>query len=241
MLEISRLPDKTAVIEAARQDLVAYLARCHEAGKDVLLCLSGGSALDLVAQGFPDSILGPWVTITVLDERYTHDPAVSNFAQLERIGFVETARQAGCQIIDTRVTGPEESREQLARRYEAGLRDWVQAHPEGEIVATIGMGPDGHTAGLIPSAENFATTFADTAAWVVGYRVATQPEPQRERVTTTFAFLGLVTYGVLVMMGEEKRAALSALTAEVGDKFVTPARIWRTSPGQIHGYTDIAV
>jgi 6-phosphogluconolactonase/glucosamine-6-phosphate isomerase/deaminase len=115
MLEIAHLADKQTVIQEARRDLVAYLAECRHAARPVLLCLSGGSVLPLATTAFDASVLGSHVTVTVLDERYTTDGLVSNYAQLSMAGFIDTALGAGCAVIDTRVqTDPLETRAALA-------------------------------------------------------------------------------------------------------------------------------
>jgi len=54
--------------------------------------------------------------------------------------------------------------EKLAHRYESSLFEWAKKHPEGKIIATMGIGFDGHTAGIMPYPENpetFARLFED--------------------------------------------------------------------------------
>jgi len=55
--------------------------------QSVLLMLSGGSALTILEQ-VNVSLLGPHVTITTLDERFSIDSTVNNFAQIAATNFL---------------------------------------------------------------------------------------------------------------------------------------------------------
>ncbi len=239
MLQVEFGLAKNEVIERAQADLLEYLAECKREGAPVLLCLSGGSALELIKNGFDFNTLGSHVTVTVLDERFTTNPKHSNMAQLFECGFAQKAIEAGCQLIDTRVKEGEDINS-VAGGFALAIERWSNGNPNGKIVATIGMGDDVHTAGIIPSADNFrAILDPKLQKLVVGYHVGTQPVETQERITTTFNFLAMVAYGVMVVMGEKKIPAMQALMAREGDKLVSPARIWRETKGIIKCYTDL--
>jgi 6-phosphogluconolactonase/glucosamine-6-phosphate isomerase/deaminase len=114
----------------------------------LLLMFSGGSALKLI-----DGIQGKYITrtttVTVLDERYSKDEEVNNFAQIKKKGFYDMLTRHEARVIDTRVHH-NELQEDLAIRLEAELRTWRREYPKGKIIATLGMGEDGHVAGIIP-------------------------------------------------------------------------------------------
>lgn len=238
MLITEKCENRDEVVLKGREDLVNYLHDCKNKNVPVLLCLSGGSALDLL-NNFEFSSLGDNVTVTVLDERFSSDPEVNNMAQIEMRGFLDKAKDTGCSIIDTKVRN-EETIEEFSTGFNMALARWIENHKQGKIVATVGMGPDGHTAGIIPGSSNFKELFMQhSGRLVVGYKAANQPMDRVERVSTTFEFLRLVAFAVLIVMGEEKRPALARLMAGQGDLEETPARIWREIPGVAKIYTDL--
>lgn len=242
MLEREYRETSEQVIRDAQKDLLDKLREYRDDGTRILLLLSGGSALKLLGEGFDYGVLGSHVTIGVLDERYTRNEEFSNYAQLVKLGFIGKAMEAGCQdVIDTRVKD-EETIEELRTGYEIALHRWVENNPSGKIVATIGMGEDGHTAGIIPSGVDFAEKFKVTnQRWVETLSVPTQPEGAKERVTTTFNFLAMIAYGVMVVTGNGKSPALQRFANEEGSLMLTPARIWRQIDGCVKCYTDIKV
>lgn len=194
----------------------------------ILLLLSGGSAfriLDYVNA----AMLDQRVTIGVLDERYSEDSQINNFAQLQSTAFAAVAKQRGAQFIPSSVAAGE-SLDDLARRFRDQLTTWSKSHPESKIFATMSMGPDGHTAGIMPHPENkalFKRLFDDDKQWVIGYDAAGKNE-YRYRVTVTLPFLRTeVDAAVVFIGGDSKRAALERVVAEQGMLAETPARIYR--------------
>lgn len=223
----------------AQTELVDHLRKCKDKQLNVLLCLSGGSALEIL-KDFPFDVLGDHVTISVLDERYSIDPKINNTAQIAKTGFLEKAMASGCQLIDTRVAEGD-SIEEVVAGYNMGLLRWIENNPKGKIVATVGMGTDGHTSGIIPGSVDFERLFGDDQNnLVVAYSAANQPEIQKMRITTTFAFLEKVAFAVMLVLGEGKREALIRLMAEEGTLSETPARIWRSPGNETLVITDLA-
>jgi 6-phosphogluconolactonase/glucosamine-6-phosphate isomerase/deaminase len=193
----------------------------------VLLLLSGGSAF-AVLDAVDESVLGPNVTVGMLDERYSPDPAVNNFAQLSALRFFAVARSRGCGWIDTLVV-PGETMADLAARFDRSLRQWTETNPAGRIVATMGIGPDGHTAGIMPYPEDdagFSGRFGDPDVPVVAYD-AGDKNPYRFRVTVTLPFLRDVDTAIVFACGENKRGPLQRVLADTGTLSETPARIIR--------------
>ena len=242
MLEINYKESGDQVIAEAQHDLLSKLGEYKMLGLNVLLLLSGGSALKILESGFDFSVLGSHVKIGVLDERYTDDENFSNYAQLVKSGFIGKAIEAGCrEFIDTRVKNGETSSD-LRTSFDLALHRWHENNPLGKIVATIGMGDDGHTAGLIPSGNNFEQIFSPTnTRWVEELVVPNQPDGARERVTTTFNFLAMIAYGVMVVMGAGKIKAMKKLANEDGSYLETPARWYRKTAGTIKCYTDCKI
>lgn len=213
--------EKPRLIQQATQELENLLN--ENSHKHVLFLTSGGSSFDLLINlKIPRN-----VSIGVLDERYSEDSMVNNFAQLKNTGFFKRSEKLFEQILDTSVH-KEENLEQFASRFESLLKGWKAQFPKGVIIATVGMGPDGHVSGIMPYPENevmFESLFNDPRNWVAGYD-ADDKNQYSKRATTTLPFLrDHIDYAVAYISGENKREALSRVLAEEGKLNETPARI----------------
>lgn len=240
MIKIESCTDKANCVLEARKTLVAQLGKLKESNTPTLLCLSGGSALEIL-KDFDFSVLGPHVTLTVLDERWSTDPSISNMAQIYATGFIESAINEGCEVIDTRVK-EDETIEELVAGYNMAIVRWIENHNSGKVVATAGMGPDGHTSGIIPGSVNFEDLFMNNSQrYVVGYKAANQPEDRSVRATTNFEFLRMITFAVLLITGIEKQEGLNRVLSEHGSLLETPARIWQEIAGQVFLFSDLKV
>ncbi len=197
--------------------------------RQVLLMLSGGSALELL-DGIQMRNVGKNITITVLDERFSRDPAVNNFSQIAETEFYKKAERKGINYIDTRIHR-KISLHALSRKFERGLRAWRRKYPEGKIICTQGIGEDGHTAGIIPSTENskrFDRLFENQKHWVAGYDATRSKTEYPKRTTVTFPFLrNEVESSVAYVTGSKKRRAVKLILAKKGSLAKTPGRILR--------------
>lgn len=232
-MEIVRVEDKETAARKAAQALSEALQR-HERDA-ILLLLSGGSWLKVLDQVESES-LGENVTIGLTDERFSQDPVVNNFAQLESTEFYRLAKEKGVHYINTKVRD-KETFEELAERFEKALRKWKEENPEGRVIMTQGIGPDGHTCGIMPYPEDkelFSQLFENPEKWVVGYDAAEKNEYPL-RVTITLPFLrDMVNHSVVYAVGESKKDALERVLAEDGQIVITPARI-------IHEMRDVVL
>ncbi len=222
---------------AAAQALIVRFAVLRE--KEFLFLSSGGSSLALL-EHLDAGPFGPHSTIGVLDERYSSDPSINNTAQLAATDFVIRARERGAHCIDTTVH-PGETIEQLAERFELALREWME-RTQGVIIASVGVGSDAHTSGVMPYPEDpafFEETFNDDARWVVAYDAGNK-NPLRQRITTTLPFLRRIQHPILFVVGESKRSAIAAMLAAEGVLNEHPCRIWREVPSA-ELYTDQVV
>lgn len=207
--------------------------------RDVLFLSSGGSALAALDR-IDESVIGPYLTIGIFDER--HDPSnrTSNYAQLRKTIFYKRAVSRGCRLIDT-TTQKGQTPGDLADFYEHELRGWRVRHPRGAIMATMGVAAeDGHTAGIMPFPEDpirFHDLF-ERERWIVAYDTG-EKNPFRLRVTTTLTFLRYVDIIGIYLIGVEKGAMFRRLMD--GDDYVElPGRIIKTLPrGAV--YTDTAL
>ena len=193
---------------------------------DILLMLSGGSALSII-DILPKDV--PWneITITTLDERHTHDDRESNFAQIikkDSISFIKNT----AHFIDPRPQ-TNETLEETTKRFDRDIHKWCEAHPNGKIIATAGMGEDGHIAGILPFPENtklFQHLFNQKNIWVQGYEVDKIKIPYTKRITTTIPFLKeKITEVLAYVTGETKKEQLIKLLSPDGNIAETPAYI----------------
>ena len=208
-------------------------------GKEFLFLSSGGSSLSLL-DGLDPENFGPNSTIGVLDERYSTDSSINNLAQLQKSKFYQDVISRGSRVIDTAVLGGE-SIQDFANRFEKQLKDWAD-RTHGVIIASVGVGPDAHTSGIMPYPENkkfFDEKFNDARHWVTDYD-AEGKNPHRMRVTSTFPFLKKIDHAVIFISGESKKEALRKLMAEEGSLYESPCRIWRDTPStdKVQIFTD---
>lgn len=189
--------------------------------KPVLLLLSGGSAL-AVPDRLPASVFGSDLTIAMIDERWSSDATANNFAQLAALGFYERRAAAGATFFDSRPL-VDEAAAALASRFEMFLQTWRAANPDGKVIVTLGMGTDGHTAGIFPG---YVKALDSAGEWVAAYEVPASVNPYAIRVTVTPRFLTNETdAAVALVMGNEKRAVLEHVTATT-DPETYPAALW---------------
>lgn len=233
------------VILKARKKISTLLSDYHKKGIPVLFLLSGGSALKLL-DGINTSFLGPNITIGVLDERYSTNPIINNFAQVMETNLYKEAKKAKCLFIDTRILLGEKQ-DELRTRFEKSLKEWKRANLIGKIIITQGIGPDGHTSGILPFPEDptgFINKFRDPNVWVQAYD-AVGKNQYALRVTTTLSFLKLVDISIVFVCGPDKIDALkNALEPSSQDKEAalakTPARIINEMK-EVFIFTDISI
>ncbi len=242
MKRINKERNEITAKKKAGKALNGLLKRCQE--KPILLMLSGGSAMGLL--DFVDTeSLGENVTITMLDERFSKDPKINNFAQLAETEFYKKAKERkGIDFFDTRVREGE-TLEELTERFGTHIHEWFNSYKtkEGKIIIAQGVGEDGHTAGIIPYPENpelFKRLFEDTKQWVVGYD-ANGKNQHPLRVTVTIPFLKeKVDHSIVFAVGENKRKTLEQVMAEKGTLRETPARIIREMKN-VQLFTDLRI
>ncbi|MDB4852936.1 6-phosphogluconolactonase [Alphaproteobacteria bacterium] len=87
------------------------------------------------------------------------------------------------------------------------LEDW----PDNEIadIAVLGMGSDGHFASLFPSMLDQSQAF-DPAAHPAIIRTPPQGIPKHPRITMNLAMIRAIPCRILLVVGAEKQALLSA-------------------------------
>lgn len=224
--------NKDQVLTQAGEELNRMLA-CEE---EVLLLFSGGSALKLLNEVREERI-SERLTIIALDERYSDEPHVNNTLQIKATRIYPVLAMRGARLIEL-VPTDGESLAGLSKRFEEELREWRRRNPGGKVVATLGIGTDGHIAGMSPyphEKEKFEELFMGEK-WVVGYKGNLVPA---ERVTVTWRYLwDEVIEGLVYVVGEEKREAMEGLMDREGEIWRVPARgLWQMK--RVEVFTDI--
>lgn len=188
----------------------------------LLFLTSGGSSFELLENL---KIEHPRFSIGVLDERYSTDSSSNNFVTLFQSQFFKENEKQFLHVIDTRVQNGE-SLDEFSSRFDTLLKDWKEENSEGVIVATLGMGSDGHIAGIMPYPENaviFEGLFNDPRRFVVGYD-AESKNKYSLRATTNIPFLKEIDFAVGYITGDNKKEAFSRVIGQ-GTLHATPARV----------------
>lgn len=226
-------PDTSDVLQKATEKLNNLLESNKE--NNTLLLLSGGSALQLI-DGINAKYMSPTLTVSVLDERYSHDKNINNFAQITKTSFYRKLQEEEAEVIDTRLQAGEGLKD-LGKRFEERLRLWRRKNPTGKTIISQGFGSDAHTAGIMPfedeEQQRFQELFVNNG-WVAAYD-AENKNPYRYRVTTTFPFLkNEVDHSICFVIGQEKKDALESILRENIDHHICPGRI-------IHEMKDVHI
>jgi len=207
--------------------------------KPLLVLLSGGSSLELL-DFIKDDSMDADVMFGMLDDRYSTDPAVNSYHLIAKLPFYLRAIRKGALFLDSSV-GDSETLEAYAARYEKYIKKWQKQNPTGIIRATVGIGPDAHTSGILPHPEDpkkFDELF-NSPKLIVGYDVGLK-NPHRFRMTSTFTLMKKFDSVLTYMKGENKKEALTKVMAEEGNLAETPGRIIRELKN-VQLFTDIVL
>lgn len=188
--------------------------------ENTLLLLSGGISPDELYKLMADDIKIKPGAVAMIDERFgarMHDN--SNEMMIPDLGVkFYSILQDNLDL------------EQTASRYEKVLRELFAKYPKK--VAVVGIGVDGHTAGIKPGLEY------DHARWVVGYDDA--GGVFGKRVTTTFECLEQIDQFILLAFGESKHSALQKVLTG-GDPQMMPAGFYTKVKKPVLLFTDISL
>ncbi len=202
----------------------------------ILFLSSGGSSLSILSH-VDTNVLDESVTVGVLDERFSQDVSVNNFLQVADTSFGQAAQASGCNFINTKPKSDEDM-EDLAKRFEQDIRQWKEANPNGGVVATVGIGSDGHVAGIMPSQKEdlFKERF-QSDAYVAAYEVSPETNEHTKRVTTTVTFFReCLDKSIVFAVGKRKCPVLRKLFSKDAPLHEMPSQIIKEVEGGI--FTD---
>lgn len=207
---------QTDSIDIVRDAIVEPIAGRLRNGKPALLLVSGGStagiavaAIDALrnlsaAHGFD---LRGLLSVSLIDERFGPvGHAHSNWRQLLDGGLPVESVRAVPVLAEAR--GDDEAFASAVARFGEFLEDAAARRTRGEllIVGLLGIGADGHTAGILPASPACAID-GDGAALATGYHA----EPHT-RITITPAFFQYLDEAVAYASGAQKWQELSRLS-----------------------------
>lgn len=190
--------------------LIAALNTALDSGKKVLWLVPGGSNISVVVRvmsGLNESNLKN-LTLALSDERYGEPGhADSNFRQLHDQGLNER----GATFTDILNSSTFEDTVVSS----AALMEKLITSSD-IIIGFLGMGPDGHIAGILPGSIATETN----EKWVVGYDAK-----QFKRITLTPFALSHIQKAYVGAFGAEKRSALENLCTKASSIGEQPSRI----------------
>lgn len=204
------------ILTAGWEDGIADLTQCIvkelSAGKKVLWLLSGGSNIPVSIEVMDkiSSSLSQNLTISLADERFGKDVdyTESNWTKLIEAGF--KAKKATLKP----VVIPGQSFDQAVDHYEEIIK---QGFADNDVIfAQLGIGEDGHIAGILPGSP----ASSETKTLVSGY----QSQPFL-RLTLTFKALKKVDVAYAYAFGSNKHNTLSQLQNENLPPQQQPAQI----------------
>jgi 6-phosphogluconolactonase len=177
------------------------------------MAVSGGHTPWLMLRALADDTL-PWkqVHVVQVDERVAPagDPD-RNLAHL-RDSLLDHAPLSRDQVHPMPVEAADLDR--AAEQYAHTLREVAGSPPVLDLVH-LGLGPDGHTASLVPGDPVLDVTDADVAV--------TRPYQGRRRMTLTFPMINRSRLILWLVTGEEKAQTLVRLRA--GDRSIPGSRV----------------
>jgi 6-phosphogluconolactonase/glucosamine-6-phosphate isomerase/deaminase len=196
---------KASSIEPVAAYLAATISTKLQNDKKVLWLVPGGSAM-LAAAGASKAIIGveSSLFISLTDERpgkVGHDE--SNWKQLQEVGFNYSNREY-YEVLQDR------SSEEEVTNFDAWLEHTLEVCDYK--IGLFGIGPDGHTAGILPSTpEKFGKPF-----------VAFFDDGQRQRISITSDAIAKLDEAVIYISGEDKAGLIDLLQSD-NDPITFPA------------------
>ena len=214
-MKIEILPDAGAVAQKAAE-IIAAEARSAVAERGrFVMAVSGGHTPWQMLRALANEKV-PWQTVHVVqvDERIAPagDPD-RNLTHL-RESLLEHAPLSPEQIHAMPVESPD--LDAAAKRYAMTLQEIAGAPPVLDLVH-LGLGPDGHTASLVPADAVLNVTDTDVAL--------TGAYQDRRRMTLTYPMLNRSRRILWLVTGTDKVEALSRLRE--GDVSIPAGRIQR--------------
>ena len=193
----------------AAGDIGFVIERAVEAHKGARLALAGGSTSDLIFAQLAKSKSVDWSKVTIMptDDRLVPlgDP-LSNYRKLE--GWFDAKGAKLVSLVDEAALGDRQEAGRLADA-RLSLVGWPLD------LACLGVGADGHSAGIFPGPDLERAVAGPRERRAVGVRPDPMPEDAPvDRVTLTAPALSSARAIMIVLAGAEKRRVLEQAIKE---------------------------
>jgi 6-phosphogluconolactonase len=193
----------------AAGDIGFVIESAIEAHKGARLALPGGTAADLICAQLARSTAIDWPSVTIMptDDRLVPlgDP-LSHYRRLE--GFFAARGTNLVSLVDEAALGDRQEAGRLADA-RLSLVGWPLD------LACLGIGVDGHTAGIFPGPDLDRAVAGPRERRAVGVRPDPAPEDgAADRVTLTAAALASARAIMIVVAGAEQRRVLEQAIKE---------------------------
>jgi 6-phosphogluconolactonase len=197
-MDLQEYPDQDMMFLALADRLASDLRRALGRRERALLVVPGGTTPGPVFDILSDIDL-EWDRVDVLpsDERWVAEDAPRSNAGLLRRRLL-TGKAARARLVS--LYAPAENPEAALPELSEAVAPLLPVD-----VALLGMGADLHVASIFPDADRLDEALASDAPPVLAIRTPSAPEP---RVTLTMPVLTDAMSLHIVLIGEEKRAAL---------------------------------
>jgi 6-phosphogluconolactonase/glucosamine-6-phosphate isomerase/deaminase len=209
---------------------------------DVFFLLSGGSALDVVyylnptpPSGGVDKDKKHSEIFMMVDERFSSDPSVNNSLQLKN----RYPHHNLTQKLIMSVPEPDQSNLDFANSLGKILTQTITKLDNPLIIALLGIGTDGHTAGIFPlPEESFGDIYKDDSVYVPVHIKGLKID-SRASCTPSW-ILTQVDHVVGYIVGDTKTAVLQSLINESKPIHERPAELIKRHQDAVI-YTDICI
>ena len=214
-MEIEILPDSDAVARKGAA-MIAAAARVsvNERGSFVAALSGGRTPWGMLRVLLREDVPWPQVKLVQVDERVAPEGHPDRNLTHLYGSLLEHAPLRREQIYPMLVEMPDLNR--AAKRYAETLKEIAGVPPVLDLVH-LGLGPDGHTASLVPGDPVLNVTDADVAM--------TGVYQGRRRMTLTYPILNRARNILWIITGNDKVAALARLRE--GDPAIPAGRVER--------------
>ncbi len=213
-MDIEIFPDADAVAQRAAQVIAAEARQAVAARGRFSIAVSGGHTpwqmLRLLAH---ESVPWPGIDVFQVDERIAPDGDPDRNLTHLRESLLATAPLPAAQLHAMPVNDPDPVA--AAQRYAQVLNEACGDPPVLDLIH-LGLGPDGHTASLVPGDAVLGVHSADVALTAGTYQ-------DRRRMTVTYPLIDRARRILWVVTGAEKVDALRKLRA--GDASIPAGRV----------------
>lgn len=195
----------------------------NEVDSSTVLFLSGGSTPKPFYHTFAqEQILKP-AAVGMVDERFGQPMHTnSNELMIAQTGLLDYFSQH--KIPFHSMLQKDKSREEVTEAYDKKMRDLFFTFPKS--VAILGIGIDGHIAGIVPNRKGFTNPLFSSAEKYLYVSSFSDPRKYKERITMTFAGLSLVDKFLVLVFGKEKQKVLQKAFTQ-GSMEEIPARFFQ--------------